>query len=216
MLMNGWKAKLYQFVEFVTLLAVLQMMWIGLTILGAVIIGITPATVGLFMTTRKRLQGEDDLKTLVKIYWKSYKTEFIASNKIGLVLIGIGYFLVVNFRIVTAMNGMFGLVMLTVMVMIMVLYALIVMNIFQVFAHYDLPFSRYFSASVLLTISFPVQAVASILGLFLLYRVFLIIPGLLPFFGISLTVLFLTWMSSKTFHLKGKLDGTLDVETMSS
>lgn len=214
MQMAGWKAKLYQFVEFVTMLAVLQMMWIGLTLLGAVIIGITPATVGLFMTMRKRLQGEDDLKTLAKIYWKSYKTEFIASNKIGLVLIAIGYILVVNFRIVTALDGMPGLFMLTLMVMIMVLYGVIVMNVFQVFSHYDLPFTRYFSASVLLTISFPVQAAASILGLYMLYRIFLIIPGLLPFFGISVTILFLTWMSSKTFRLKGELDGTLELENI--
>lgn len=210
--MNGWKGKLYQFVEFVTMLAVLQLMWIGLTLLGLVIIGITPATVGLFITMRKRLQGEDDLKTLTRLYWKSYKAELMPSNKIGLVLIGIGYFLVVNFRIVTAMDGILGLAMLTVMVMIMILYAIVVMNIFQVFAHYDLPFSRYFSTSVLLSISFPIQAAGSILGLYLLYRVFIIIPGLLPFFGMSLTILFLTWMSSKTFRLKSEMDGTLQTE----
>ncbi|MBD7908231.1 YesL family protein [Sporosarcina gallistercoris] len=209
---HGWKAKLYQFVEFVTMLAVLQLMWIGMTIMGLVIVGITPATVGLFITMRKRLRGQEDLKTLVKIYWKAYKEEFIASNKIGLVLIGIGYFLVVNFRIVTAMPGTAGLAMLTIMVMIMVLYALIVMNIFQVFAHYELPFTRYFSTSVLLTISFPLQGAGSIVGLYLLYRVFLIIPGLLPFFGISVTILFLTWMSSKIFKMKGEMDGTLETE----
>lgn len=209
---TGWKAKLYQFVEFVTMLAVLQMMWIGLTLLGLVFIGITPATVGLFMTIRKRLRGEDDLKTLAKLYWKSYKEEFIASNKIGLVLIGIGYFLVINFRIVTSMGGLPGLFLLTVMIMIMVLYALIVMNIFQVYAHYNLPFTRYFSTSVLLTLSFPLQGAVSIIGLFVLYRIFLIIPGLLPFFGISVTVLFLSWMSMKIFQMKGELDGTLEVK----
>ncbi|MGG0670498.1 DUF624 domain-containing protein [Lederbergia citrisecunda] len=212
MLMNGWKGKLYWFVEFVTMLAVLQFMWIGLTLLGVVLIGITPATVGLFATLRKRLQGEDDLKLLAKSYWKSYKTDFIPSNKIGIVLLVTGYFLVLNFRIVTSMEGTLGLALLTLMVMILILYAVIVMNIFQVFAHYDLPFSRYFSTSVLLSISFPVQAAGSIMGLYVLYRIFLVIPGLLPFFGVSLTVLFLTWMSSKTFRLKAELDGTLPSE----
>ncbi|WP_245639472.1 YesL family protein [Viridibacillus arvi] len=207
--MNGWKGKLYWFVEFVTMLAVLQLMWIGLTLLGLIIFGISPATVGLFSIMRKRLHGQDDLKTLIKNYWKVYKEEFINSNKIGVILIGIGYFLIINLKIVLNMSGSYSLLMLTLVVMIAILYAVMVMNIFQVFAHYDLPFSRYFSTSLLLSISFPLQMLGSIIGLYVLYRIFLFIPGLLPFFGISVTILFLTWMSSQIFKLKGESDGSI-------
>ncbi|MGF9978972.1 YesL family protein [Viridibacillus arvi] len=207
--MNGWKGKLYWFVEFVTMLAVLQLMWIGLTLLGLIIFGISPATVGLFTIMRKRLHGQDDLKTLIKNYWKVYKEEFINSNKIGVILIGIGYFLIINLKIVLNMSGSYSLLMLTLIVMITILYAVMVMNIFQVFAHYDLPFSRYFSTSLLLSISFPLQMLGSIIGLYVLYRIFLFIPGLLPFFGISVTILFLTWMSSQIFKLKGESDGSI-------
>ena len=210
--LNGWKGKLYWFVELVTMLAVLQLMWIGLTLLGLVIFGISPATVGLFTVMRKRLQGQDDLRLLTRNYWSTYKAEFISSNKIGVILIGIGYFLVINLQIVLTMKGTAGLFMLTLIVMIAILYAVMVMNIFQVFAHYDLPFSRYFSASLLLSISFPMQVLGSIIGLYVLYRIFLFMPGLLPFFGVSITILFLTWMSSQIFRLKGESDGTLQVE----
>ena len=89
---EGWKGKLYWTVELITLLAVLQLMWIGLTLFGLVLFGITPATVAMFTTLRKRLQGEDDLKLLVKTYWKTYKIEFISSNKIGIIILSIGYF----------------------------------------------------------------------------------------------------------------------------
>ncbi|MEK4760612.1 DUF624 domain-containing protein [Viridibacillus sp. FSL E2-0187] len=210
--MNGWKGKLYWFVEFVTMLAVLQLMWIGLVLLGLIIFGISPATVGLFSIMRKRLHGQDDLKTLIKNYWKVYKEEFINSNKIGVILIGIGYFLIINLKIVLNMSGSYSLLMLTLIVMITILYAVMVMNIFQVFAHYDLPFSRYFSTSLLLSISFPLQMLGSIIGLYVLYRIFLFIPGLLPFFGISVTILFLTWMSSQIFKLKGESDGSIQNE----
>lgn len=179
--MNGWKGKLYWFVEFMTMLAVLQLMWIGLTLLGLIIFGVSPATVGLFSIMRKRLHGQDDLKTLIKNYWKIYKEEFINSNKIGVILIGIGYFLIINLKIVLNMSGSYSILMLTLIVMITILYAVMVMNIFQVFAHYDLPFSRYFSTSLLLSISFPLQMLGSIIGLYVLYRIFLFIPGLLPF-----------------------------------
>jgi len=210
--MNGWKGKLYWFVEFVTMLAVLQLMWIGLTLLGLIIFGVSPATVGLFSIMRKRLHGQDDLKTLIKNYWKIYKEEFINSNKIGVILIGIGYFLIINLKIVLNMSGSYSILMLTLIVMITILYAVMVMNIFQVFAHYDLPFSRYFSTSLLLSISFPLQMLGSIIGLYVLYRIFLFIPGLLPFFGISVTILFLTWMSSQIFKLKGESDGSIQKE----
>ncbi|GKV57607.1 hypothetical protein NCCP2222_35540 [Sporosarcina sp. NCCP-2222] len=208
----GWKGRLYWFVELVTMLAVVQLMWIGLTLLGLVVFGIGPATAGIFHVMRKRLQGEDDLKTLLKSYWQTYKNEFIDANKIGVTLLAFGYFLVVNFRVASSIGGMHGLVMMTLLITILVLYAVLVINIFPVFAHYELPFSRYFSASVLLSLSFPMQAILSFIGLYGLYRVFLFIPGLLPFFGISLTVLFLAWMADRIFNMKGKMDGTLQAE----
>ncbi|HJF33847.1 MAG TPA: DUF624 domain-containing protein [Sporosarcina psychrophila] len=208
---NGWKGKLYWFVEFVTMLAVLQLMWIGLTLLGLVILGISPATVGLFVVMRKRLQGQESLRSLTNSYWATYKAEFLNSNKIGVILIVIGYFLILNLRIVLTMSGTSGIFMLTLMVMISILYAVMVMNIFQVFAYYNLPFSRYFSASLLLSISFPVQVIGSVMGLYVFYRIFLIIPGLLPFFGVSVSILFLTWMSSQIFRLKGESDGSFDM-----
>lgn len=208
---NGWKGKLYWFVEVITMLAVLQLMWIGLTLLGLIVLGISPATVGLFVVMRKRLQGQDSLRSLTSSYWVTYKAEFINSNKIGVILMVIGYFLVLNLRIVLTMNGTFGLFMITLMVMISILYAVMVMNIFQVFANYDLPLLRYFSASLLLSISYPIQVIGSVMGLYVFYRVFLIIPGLLPFFGISVSILFLTWMSSQIFRLKGESDGSFKV-----
>lgn len=209
---TGWRGKLYSIAEFVTMLAVLQLMWIGLTLLGLVVLGISPATVGLFTVMRKRLQGQDELRTLTREYWTTYKKEFINANKIGVILMIIGYFLVVNFKIVMTMGGTQGLLMLTILVMITILYTIMVMNIFQVFAHYELPFSRYFSASLLLSISFPIQMIGSMLGIYLLYRVFLIIPGLLPLFGISIIVLFLTWMSSQIFKMKDEREGTIKTD----
>lgn len=103
--LNGWKGKLYWFVEFVTLLAVLQLMWIGLTLLGLVVFGVSPATVGLFAVMRKKLHGQDELRLLVKNYWLTYKAEFVNSNKIGVILIAIGYILTINLQIALTMNG---------------------------------------------------------------------------------------------------------------
>lgn len=205
---TGWMGKFYGIIEFITMLAVLQLMWIGFTLLGLVIFGVSPATVGLFSVMRKKLQGEDSLRALTRAYWTTYKKEFVNANKIGVILIILGYFLTINYQVVSMMNGTMGLFMLTLLVMITVMYAVMVLNIFQVFAHYELPFSRYFSASLLLSISFPIQMIGSMMGLYAFYRVFLVIPGLLPFFGISIAVLFLTWMSSQIFKMKDESEET--------
>lgn len=200
---GGWQGKLYAIAEWITMLAVLQLMWTGLTLLGLVIFGISPATAGLFSVIRKRLQGQEDLKGLVSEYWRVYKKEWIAANKIGIVLIIVGYFLATNLRIVLAMpSTASNILLVSVLTMISILYIVLCMNIFQVFTHYELPFSRYFSTSVLLMVSFPIQGIGSLLGVYLLYQLYLFLPGLLPFFGISVTAIFLSWMSSQIFKMK--------------
>ncbi|WP_232540450.1 YesL family protein [Lysinibacillus fusiformis] len=197
--LEGWKGKLYWFVEWITLLAVLQLLWTGLTLLGLLLFGVAPATVAMFTTLRKRLQGEDDLKRLVKIYWNTYKVEFIPSNKIGMILLSIGYFLTINFQIVSSLHGLLGLLLLTAFISISILFGIIVVNIFPLYAHYDLPTLRYFAASIIFSIAYPLQMISNIVGLMILYKIYSWFPGLIPFFGVSLAALFLTWMSSHIF-----------------
>lgn len=199
MVFEGWKGKLYWVVEWITLLAVLQLLWTGLTLLGLVLFGISPATVAMFTTLRKRLQGEDVLKRLVTIFWNTYKVEFIPSNKIGIILLCFGYFLTINFQIITSFHGILGLLLLTTIITITILFAIIVVNIFQIYAHYKLPSLRYFAASIIFSIAYPLQMISTIVGLVILYKIYSWIPGLLPFFGVSLTALFLTWISSHIF-----------------
>lgn len=197
--LEGWKGKLYWFVEWITLLAVLQLLWTGLTLLGLLLFGVAPATVAMFTTLRKRLQGEDGLKRLVKIYWNTYKVEFIPSNKIGMILLSVGYFLTINFQIVSSLHGLLGLLLLTAFISISILFGMIVVNIFQLYAHYDLPTLRYFAASIIFSIAYPLQMISNIVGLIILYKLYSWFPGLIPFFGVSLAALFLTWMSSHIF-----------------
>lgn len=197
--LEGWKGKLYWFVEWITLLAVLQLLWTGLTLLGLLLFGVAPATVAMFTTLRKRLQGEEDLKRLVKIYWNTYKVEFIPSNRIGMILLSVGYFLTINFHIISSFHGLLGLLLLTAFISISIFFGIIVVNIFQLYAHYDLPTLRYFAASIIFSIAYPLQMISNIVGLMILYKIYSWFPGLIPFFGVSLAALFLTWMSSHIF-----------------
>lgn len=212
MKLDGWKGKLYWVVELITLLAVLQLMWIGLSFLGLILFGITPATVAMFTTLRKRLQGEDDLKLLVKTYWNTYKVEFISSNKIGIIIIGIGYFLSINYQIISTFHGTTGLLLLTLFLTISILFGVMVLNIFQIYAHYELPYLRYFAVSIIFSVAYPLQMIGSLVGLTILYFIFIWMPGLLPFFGVSVTALFLTWMSSHIFKKKAEAERPLKVE----
>lgn len=206
MVFGGWKGKLYWVVEWITLLAVLQLLWTGLTLLGLVLFGISPATVAMFTTLRKRLQGEDVLKRLVKIFWNTYKVEFIPSNKIGIILLVFGYFLSINFQIITSFHGILGLLLLTSIITISILFVIIIVNVFQLYTYYDLPTLRYFTASIIFSIAYPLQMISTIVGLAILYKIYSLIPGLLPFFGISLTALFLSWISSQMFKKELELE----------
>ncbi len=48
--------------------------------------------------------------------------------------------------------------------------------------------------------------ISTIVGLAILYKIYSLIPGLLPFFGISLTALFLSWISSQMFKKELELE----------
>lgn len=78
--------------------------------------------------------------------------------------------------------GVTGLLLLTLFVTISSLFCIMVLNIFQIYAHYELPTIRYFAVSILFSVAYPLQIIGSIVGMAILYRIFSWIPGLLPFF----------------------------------
>ncbi len=68
----GWFAKLVY----------LNILWIGFSLLGGLVLGLAPATMAMFAVSRNWTRGEQEFP-LFALFWKKYREEFWAANAVG-------------------------------------------------------------------------------------------------------------------------------------
>src|SRR5699024_2683932 len=107
--MDSFAMGAYRFSVWLTRLAYLNLLWIAFTIIGLGIFGFMPATTAMFAIARKWLHGEVDIP-ITKTFWQQYKASFFQTNILGLLLGGVGYLLVVEFRILQVQEMMLYIV----------------------------------------------------------------------------------------------------------
>ncbi|MDM5196672.1 DUF624 domain-containing protein [Fictibacillus enclensis] len=71
--------RILYYCEWMTKLVCLNLVWIGFTLLGGIILGIMPATASLFYVCRKWLEGKGD-EPLLPAFWQHYRQEFWSSQ----------------------------------------------------------------------------------------------------------------------------------------
>ncbi|KON90058.1 integral membrane protein [Sporosarcina globispora] len=196
---NGLIGRFYRFSEIVMKIVLIQGLWVAFTLCGVIILGIMPATIGMFTAVRKWMMGEDNNRTLIKAFWSAFRKEFWRANAMGLVLCLLSFLLYMNFSIIRFTEGYINLFLLIGLFTLSILFLIVLIYIFPVYVHFDLKFFQYFTMSLLLGISSPIYTLLAVFGCFVLYRLFLWIPGLIPFFSIGLFALFIMWVSLKTF-----------------
>src|SRR5690625_3277783 len=82
---NGFYSITQWFVKIVHL----NILWFLFTLMGLLIFGVFPATVAMFTIMRKWIMGEKHIH-INKLFWTTYKSEFMKSNLIGVIFIVIG------------------------------------------------------------------------------------------------------------------------------
>ncbi len=90
MYLGTFSGGIFSFCNWFYRLAYLNILWIGFTLLGAVIFGFFPASVALLSVLRQLLQKKEPV--IFSAFWGYYKQEFKNSNKIGLIVGIIGFF----------------------------------------------------------------------------------------------------------------------------
>ena len=197
--MKGFLKGYYQFSEWGMRLAYVNILWVVFTIVGLGIFGLMPATAGMFAVARKWASGDVEIKIL-PTFWNSYRKEFVKSNLLGYILIGIGYILYIELQILRAQDSMvyfiasFGVLALCVILLIILLY------IFPIFVHFNLSTLQNIRWAFIIGIIHPILTIVLIAGIGLIhYITYMTIPALLFLFGGSVTAFVLTWVASKTF-----------------
>lgn len=204
---NGWTGLIYRITVWVMRLAYVNIIWILFSLAGLIIFGLFPATVGLYAVTRQWLLKDIETVPVWKTFWKAYRSEFITANFIGYVFLIFGLIIFTNLNFLQSHTSLIFLVLSFIFWFIFIIYWIMWLFLFPIFVHYELKFLQYFKQTLLIVILRPLEVILSIIGFVSIYFLFLYIPMLFLFFGMSVFAFITMWLAHRAFrklHLKAK------------
>jgi uncharacterized membrane protein YesL len=180
--------------RWISRLALLNLIWLALCVVGLVAGGFFPATATLFALVRRWLlaQGDDD-RPLLNAAWHYFRVDFWAANALGYGLTVFGYLLYLDVRLFAGSGGPLALILLVASLAVCLLYALTLLYIGPVFVHLEARWYQQIRVAAVFGLSHPFSALHAALVGGGLYVVFLQVPGLVVFFGGSVVATLATW-----------------------
>jgi uncharacterized membrane protein YesL len=185
MMLTGAMGGIYRVTEWITKFAYISILWMFFSLLGLILFGLFPATISTFVITRKWIQGYTDIP-LTKTFWQTYKKDFKKGNIIGFIYYIIGYFLYLDFHLIfiTSNSALqittFSLVLISLVLLLTLLY------VFPVYVSYELKIIDVLKNAFIISVFRPLNTLMMIAGAIAVYGLMRFIPGLIPFFAISL------------------------------
>lgn len=185
-LMSKTANRAYAATQWISKFAYLNLLWLGFSLVGLVILGFFPATVAMFTVIRKWLMGETDIPVFAT-FWTTYKTEFLRSNVLGLVIVVVGSLIVLDLVYMRNSGGSFVSAIQIPIYLFIFAVVMTTLYVFPVFVHYELKIVHIFKNSFLLMLINPLENLVMIVSLVTVFFVVKYIPGLGFFFGGSLS-----------------------------
>nr|WP_263324413.1 YesL family protein [Neobacillus sp. Marseille-Q6967] len=178
--MNG----LYALTEWITRFAYVNLLWVGFSLMGLVLFGISPATVAMFTVIRKWIMGESDIPVF-GTFWDTFKKEFLRSNGLGIVLALLAGIIYIDLYFMKIGNSL----QLTHIPLYLIIFAIImtVLYIFPVYVHYNVTVVQLFKNSFFIMLVNPVSNIMILIGFVAAIFVMKFLPALLFFFGGSIS-----------------------------
>lgn len=199
--MNTMINRLYILTEWISKLAYLNFLWILFSLLGLVIFSLSPSTVAMFTIIRRWLKEDDDFP-IFKTFFYTFKQEFFKSNIIGLILVLLYAFIVIDlFYLKVGNNFVFIFIPLYLFIFAVIMTTL---YIFPVYSHYDLKAFTIIKNSFLLMLINPITNIVIILSLVITFYIMKLLPALFVFFGASFPSLVIMAFCYMTFERLAK------------
>ncbi|MBD1379397.1 YesL family protein [Metabacillus arenae] len=197
MRLGGLSGRFFRISEWISRLAYVNFLWLLFTLTGLVLLGIMPATVALFAVIRKWVLGKNEF-SVFSVFWKTYRKEFVKSNFLGAVLVIFSFILYVDLAFIPIEGIFFTLIRFGVLV-ISFLFLIVLLYIFPVYVHYDWKIGMYLKYAFILGASYPHFTFGMMIGIFILYLILTIVPGVIPFFSVSLLAFMIMWTANQVF-----------------
>ncbi|MFD2804762.1 YesL family protein [Litchfieldia salsa] len=205
MKLGGLSGRFFLISEWISRFAYVNFLWIVFSLAGLVAFGIMPATVALFSVTRKWVMGRTDFP-IFQTFAKTFRKEFIKSNMLGLILFSFGYMLYVDLAYIPTEGILLTLLRFSVLA-IGFFFIIIVLYIFPVYVHYEWKTLSYIKYALILGASYPHFTFGMMIAMFILYLMLSILPGIIPFFSVSLLAYLMMYISYQVFSKAESYDG---------
>lgn len=183
---SGWSNKLREAADTLTWIAGLNLLWIGFTLAGLVVLGAGPASVAAATVARRRLRGETE--PLVRAFSRAFLTEFIPANKLLFPFVAVDGLLIANWVYYSQQPGGFAVTITIATVIAMVLSLSFGAVVVSMRAHYELAGGPYRTAALFL-VGNPGAVLLLAATAILIGAITAFVPGLLPFLSIG------TWLT---------------------
>lgn len=194
--LSGFIKVFYDFGNWLAKMIYLQILWLVFTILGLGFFGIIPATAAVTTVISKWFQEGYDVPVF-QVFLNAYKKQFLRSNGLGIFLLVIGIFLYMDLNI--SKQVIQSAFIHSLLLFIGLLYIVVLLYFFPVFARYKLKYFQYFKQSFFIAFARPFETIAMLLCILLLYYLFIYLPVLTFFAGASLTIFPITWFAHRAF-----------------
>jgi uncharacterized membrane protein YesL len=192
--MNNLGERLNDMCSLILRLVYLNLLWILFTLAGFVVFGLGPATYAMLSVMRQWIRGNQDI-TIFKSYLKEYKSGFKESTLMGVLYQAVGFIIYIDLLYVQApfLRGILFLASF--------LFIVSLCFIFPILVHYDWKSAFYkIKYSILIGISYLQYTLVLFLALAIVYFLLLLVPGVLPFLGVSIGGYMTMWMTNQVFN----------------
>ncbi|KAA6481654.1 YesL family protein [Bacillus swezeyi] len=185
--------RVLSFCEWVMRLAYTNLLWFVFMLLGLGVLGFMPATAALFAVMRKWVMGRSDIPVF-HTFWQAYRGEFFRSNVIGLILLAVGTIIYIDLAFIYPENIFLHILRFVIMVFGF-LFLIMLFYVFPLLAHFEWKKRLYLKFSLILGISYLQYTLTMMAITALLYLVFAYLPGIVPFFSVSLLSYSIMWLA---------------------
>ncbi len=184
--MNKTMRGLFTLTEWISKFAYVNILWIGFSLLGLVVLGFSPATVAMFTLIRKWIMGEHDVPVF-QTFWTTYKKEFLKSNRLTIIFVFVAGVIFLDLYYMGLDSGQ--ILQITHIPLYLFIFTIVftAMYLVPVYVHYDVPFSQMIKNAFLIMLVNPISNIVMLIGIGTTLFVMSALPALYVFFGGSLT-----------------------------
>lgn len=195
-------ARAYDFFDALTWIALLNIAFIGFTLLGGIIFGFGPSLVAGSTTVRRRVKGE--AFKLFPAFWQAWKAEFFRANTVLLPAAAVLAALVSSWQFFRIGQDGLSAVLAPATMVVAGICTIVLSVLVPLLTHYEIRLAAAVPAAVSLTLANPLLLILN--GIILAGSVLATVqlPGLLPFFSFGLAI-YLTTRVALDFFVRNEI-----------